>query len=347
MAEETTLLAHLVPRMTSRIEDTATDSLAFILNKSEDCRDAFNRLLRDEGFNPGPMVRFQTQVTYEDGSRPDMNGYDKSGAKRLLVESKFWASLLQGQGSGYLDQLDEEGPGVLLFIAPESRLVTLWGEIERQMVEAGKQLHTIGVHENVRRSQIADSDKALMLVSWTFLLRHMADAVPTDSQAASDIAQLHGLVRRQGDDEFLPIRADELAPALPRRIQWLNQLVDDVVELGTIEGWINTERLNKTPQRTGYGRYFRLIDVPGAPFLGINYDLWAMSADTPLWLWVGHELPANAEELRTRVPSPEEYAGFGYFDLPIYLKPGVEYSTVLKCAAKQLKDIADALRNHL
>ena len=32
MPQETTLLAHLVPRLTSRVEDTATDALAFILN---------------------------------------------------------------------------------------------------------------------------------------------------------------------------------------------------------------------------------------------------------------------------------------------------------------------------
>ena len=35
MDSESSLLAYLVPRLTSRGEDTATDALAFILNKSE------------------------------------------------------------------------------------------------------------------------------------------------------------------------------------------------------------------------------------------------------------------------------------------------------------------------
>ena len=48
MAEDTTMLAHLVPRLTGRVEDTATDSLAFILNKSAPCRGALDRLLQTD-----------------------------------------------------------------------------------------------------------------------------------------------------------------------------------------------------------------------------------------------------------------------------------------------------------
>lgn len=132
MVQETALLAYLVPRLTSRFEDTATDALAFMLNKSAACRGALDLLLQDGHFAPEPLTDFQTQVTYKDGSRPDMVGYDKGGAKRLLVESKFWASLLQGQASGYFSQLENAGPGVLLFVAPATRAETLWAEISRQ-----------------------------------------------------------------------------------------------------------------------------------------------------------------------------------------------------------------------
>ena len=93
MAQEPTLLAHLVPRLTSQVEDAATDALAFILNKSEACRVALDRFIWDGDRGPEPITRVETQVTYEDGSRPDMVGYDQSGSKRLLVESKFWATL--------------------------------------------------------------------------------------------------------------------------------------------------------------------------------------------------------------------------------------------------------------
>ena len=39
MPESDSLLAYLVPRLTSRGEDTATDALAFILNKSPASRE--------------------------------------------------------------------------------------------------------------------------------------------------------------------------------------------------------------------------------------------------------------------------------------------------------------------
>ena len=336
MSGETTLLAYLVPRMTSRVEDTATDALAFILNKSKDCRDAFNRLLQNGGFHLEPIVRVQTQVTYEDGSRPDMDGYDQSDVKRLLVESKFWASLLQGQASGYFDQLEADGPGVLLFIAPDIRLVTLWAEIKRQMADAGKELKLIETHENIRKARISDSDKGLMLVSWTLLLRHMADAVPGDSQIASDIQQLRGLAQQQDDEAFQPIRMEELAPSLPRRIRLINRLIDDVITQGREKLGMTTSNLRATPQREGYGRYFRFIGVQGDLFLCVNYWQWATSGDTPLWLWIGGNVPVNAEELRDRFPSTVKYEGYGTYDVPIRLKTIVEYQTVVDDVVRQL-----------
>ena len=84
MVQEPTLMAYLVPRLTSRVEDTATDALAFILNRSPACRDALGLLLSDGDFHLDPLTNFETQVTYEDGSRPDMLGFDQGGQKRLL-----------------------------------------------------------------------------------------------------------------------------------------------------------------------------------------------------------------------------------------------------------------------
>ena len=343
MHEETTLLAHLVPRITNRIEDTATDALAFILNKSENCREAFNDLLRDGGFGVELVNRFQTQVTYEDGSRPDMNGYDKTGTKRLLVESKFWATLLQGQASGYLDQLDGEGPGMLLFIAPESRLTTLWPEIERQMRDAGKEIEPIETQSNIRKARIANSDKGLMLVSWDQLLRRLSDAAGGDSQVASDIQQLGGLARRQDAEAFLPIHPEELAPSLPRRIRLINRLIDEAIRKGRQDIGITTEGLRRAPQIQGYGRYFRFREVPGDLFLCVNYRLWSTEADTPLWLWISLQVPVNVDKLRGKFPSMIENGGYGPYDVPIHLKTGVEHQAVLDDVIRQIKDIKESI----
>ena len=345
MSDQTTLLAHLVPRMTSRIEDTATDALAFILNRSGDCQEAFNRMFREAGFEIEPLVRFQTQVTYEDGSRPDMDGYDKAGAKRLLVESKFWATLLQGQASSYFEQLKEDGPALLLFIAPESRLITLWAEIERQMTDAGKQLIPIDTHDSMRKARVADSERGLMLVSWSQLLRHLGDSASGDSQAVSDIQQLRGLAQRQDDEAFQPIHSGELAPALPRRMRGINRLIDQVIRQGRREIGITTANLRATPQRDGYGRYFRFTNTQGDLFLGVNFRLWSTRGDTPLWLWISGSVPVDVDRLREKVSQPEQNEGGRPSYIPLHLKTGVEHQAVLDDIIRQLKEVKDTITN--
>ena len=347
MVQESTLMAYLVPRLTNRREDTATDALAFILNKSSGCRDALVLLLRDSSFQLESLTHFETQATYEDGSRPDMAGYDQEGRKRLLVESKFWASLLQGQASGYFSQLEGEGRGLLLFIAPGSRLETLWAEIRRQMEtgEDGVQLESVETAEQIRKARIASSDKRLMLVSWTLLLDRLAAAVPSDSVVASDIQQLRGLCRREDDEAFQPINAEELGPSLARRVQWLNRLIDNVVRRGVKDGWMSTKGLRATPQRDGYGRYFRFRSASeivnhGDLFLCMNFQLWATRGDTPLWLWISRSVPVDSGRLQHSVPSMVDRGNQGY-DVPIYLTTGVEYQRVLADVVHQVREIGE------
>ena len=299
MPQESTLLAYLVPRLTSRVEDTATDAMAFILNRSPTCRDALGLLLREgEGsYHVNALTSFDTQVTYKDGSRPDMVGYDQEGGKRLLVESKFWATLLEGQASSYFDQLEDAGPGVLLFIAPATRLEVLWGEITRQM-ESGSvevELEAVETSNQMRRARVMGSDypdKRLLLVSWSMLLDRLAAAVPHDSLVASDIRQLRGLAQREDDEAFQPIKTAELSPSVPRRLQWLNRLIDDVVDSrGCPEGWMSVEGFRATPQRGRLRAVFRfhdrsrrsdprlLVPVCGFPPVGNQWRYPLVAAD--------------------------------------------------------------------
>lgn len=347
MAEHATLLAYLVPKLTRQVENVATDALAFVLNRSAACRGALDRLLQDSDFNPGPIVRVETQVTYQDGSRPDMVGYDPIGAKRLLVEAKFWASLQESQANRYFGQLDATGPGILLFIAPDSRIDTLWAEIKRQM-ESGEgcvQLELMEADARTQRAMIVGSEKRLTLVSWDQLLDSMAIAVADNAQLASDIQQLRGLARYQDEEAFQPIHPDEFGLSLPRRIRGLHRLIDAVIDTGVDKGWMRAN--NRTPQREGYGRYFKFIDVsygtdiPGDLFLCVNHLRWATSANTPLWLWIGSGVPISIAKLRNGVPSLVE--GVGAFDVPIYLQTGVEYDSVVDDVVRQIREIADLI----
>lgn len=100
MLEERSLLAHLVPRLTASVENTATEALSFILNKSAECRAALNELLRDGDFSLAPIARVRTQVVYPDGQRPDLVGYDNGSVAILLVESNSGPRFSRTRPSG-------------------------------------------------------------------------------------------------------------------------------------------------------------------------------------------------------------------------------------------------------
>lgn len=339
MVANDTLLSFLVRRLTSRVEDAATDALAFILNKSPACRGVLDSLLRDGDFQVGPINRVETQVTYEDGSRPDMVGYDRNGAKRLLVESKFWATLLGGQASGYFQLLNDEGPGVLLFIAPDIRIDTLWAEIRKQFegVVDGPGFEPIDIPDRTRKARIAGSDKRVILISWAQLLEGMVP-VAEDSGIASDIMQLSGLAQREDQEAFLPVLRSELAPSFSRRMIGWNRLVDAALDArGVREGWMDVNRLRATPQPYGYGRYLHFTGVSGDFWFGVNHNNWGTNGDTPLWLG----LPNN------RVGQILEDSGRSVSGtwVPIQVMTGVEYDMVLDEVVGQLQKIADILKS--
>ena len=291
MDHESSLLAHLVPRLRSQGEDTATDALAHILNKSKPCRRALGSLLSEQDFDPGPLTSFETQVTYEDGSsRPDMVGYDSKGRARLLVESKFWAALQPEQASRYFSQLEDSRPGMLLFIAPGSRLETLWAEIGQQMEAADYGVQSESAEEGLRRAKVTGSDNRLMLVSWDLLLERCAAAASGDWPISSDIHQLRGFVKELDMESFpfQPFQPGELDSSLARKILGLEQLIDDVVARGDGTAW-NPEQENikyEFGRFRAYGRYFTPISGNVNMWLGVQFWMWARRADTPLWLWI-------------------------------------------------------------
>lgn len=339
MSDNNTLFAHLVPRLTSQVEDVATDSLGYILNRSAQCMHVLNSLLQEGGFNIEPIVRVQTQVAYEDGSRPDMTGYDKDNVKRLLVEAKFWATLLEGQASDYSQLFDGSGPSALLFISPELRIPTLWAEVRRQM-EKQCELETFDSSTGVQRAKVAGTDLHILLVSWRRLLDSMSASV-VDDAVKSDIQQLRGLTQAEDAQAFLPIRSEEMSPSLARRVVWYNRLVDDVVNArGVQEGWMDTKGLQATSQRYGYGRYFHFSGVRSDFWFGINHDMWASNGDTPLWLSIGMYDIVEIQEAISRSLNVRVEGKW----VPIFPKLGVEYPEVLDDVVSQLKVIAELLR---
>ena len=330
------VLAHVAWKFPGQTETLATEALGYILSRSPAAREALRETLRTGDADVAPLTRVATEVIGDQDERLDVVGFDDHGSERVLIEVKFWAGLTSHQPNTYLDRLPKDGePAVLLFVAPELRLVTLWAEIRRR-AETRFGLGTDMSTRGLRSVMVDGSPHRLMLTSWRALLGAMTTRAGIDGETSTnrDILQLAALCERQDTDAFLPLRPEELAPAFPRRMRDMQRLVDDATKRGRQDGFVNTKGLNVAPRADGYGRYLRLGKngswVAGAWF-GVHYKLWTQQKETPLWLRF-----SNRYATLTRERLGDQNYGFT-------LPTGVEYDAVLDSVVDQLKNVADAL----
>ena len=341
------LLTHIVSKWTSRTEDVAVDALGFILSRSRAARTALQGILETFVQDVGELTDVKTQVTGEDGSRPDMAVFGLDGKERILIEAKFWAGLTENQPGTYLARLPvDSSPTVLLFVAPEARLESLWIELLRQTRNSSIPSR-VSALEGIRCMPVDSGRQYLMLTSWRMLLdRMLVSSVAAADAIESDIRQLQALCEQQDTTAFLPIKPEEFAPAFPRRMLQLNQLIDDAVERAMERGIVNTDQLRKTPLAHGYGRYLKLGSDRSSrwagAWFGINFDLWAESEDTPIWImfcfWDG-VLPLD--ELR-QVLGDDVWANTPH-SVPVRLPTGVEKDKILEEVVGLLTELASRI----
>ena len=350
-----TLLAHLAWRLSSRHEDIAVEALGFVL-KSESTLRAIEGVLEDGGADVGTIARVQTQVSGEGETRPDLVGFDQRDGECVLIEAKFWAGLTANQPNAYLDRL---APGkALLFVAPESRLETLWPEL-RGRVGASRLLSVLD--GATLKSAATDEGKHLMMISWAHLLDRLEGAA--DSASRNEIQQLRGLTQRVDDESgFPPLRPEELAPEIPRRLLSLERLIGDATARAVEQGYADIKGLNVTPYAAGYGRprgYGRYLALQGAiAWFGIGLNWWVRGgySDTPLWLSFGQSRDEGhrarwpdtrrALEPLKRTDPPECLEENQALLVPIALPTGVEYDAVLDAVVARLQELADRITAH-
>ena len=344
------LLSHIVSRWSNRTEDIAVDALGFILSRSRAARAALQSVIETEVQDIGELTGAKTQVTGYDGTRPDLILFGPGGNERVIVEAKFWAELTENQPGTYLARLSNgDAASALLFVAPEKRQESLWIELRRRMQNEALP-STSAEHDGLKFLPVGNGQRFLMLTSWRLMLdRMLTSAIAADDLIASDIQQLQTLCEQQDATAFLPINAQEFAPAIPRRIRMLHQLIDDAVSKARAQRFVNTDGLIATPQRYGYGRYLRLggenADRWGGAWFGVNLELWAEFADTPVWLtfsdndWNGDVIPA--QKLR-QILGKERWADT-LNSIPIYLPTGMERKAVLDEIVNQLAEIANLI----
>ena len=336
----TSLLAHLAWKLTNQTETLATEALGYILSQSTAARQALQETIRTGGADIGPIASVATEARGKKNERVDLAALDEQGTERVLIEVKFWAGLTDNQPNTYLERLPADGnPAVLLFVAPEARLETLWPEVLRR-ADGRFDLSESAGSQGIRTAIVDNSARRLMLTSWRALLGSMSSraSVEGDSSAERDILQLNALCEREDAEAFLPIRSGEFGPDVPRRMLNLQRLIDDATARGRKEGFISTKGLRVTPQSHGYGTWIGIgsKDTSWAiAWFGVDYRAWARDEETPLWLnFIGSpNMPLS--DITERLGGYQRY----YFTLPT----GVEYDAVLDSVVEELREVAEEI----
>lgn len=336
--KQQTLLAHLAlqKKFRDKYENIAVEALGHILSTSPAAVRALEEVLQTGGAAIGEVARVETQASGEEGTRPDLAGFDTGGVERVLIEAKFQAGLTENQPVTYLERLPENQSSVLLFVAPAKRFESLWTELCRLVAEA-----EIVLSSGPLLSATTSGKRRLMLISWTDLLDRMDSRASTsrESHTESDIHQLRGLAEQMDKKAFLPLRPEELGPEFPRRLFNLEDLVSDVIKRLGREG-LAADIGKLGSSRTGYGYYFKLSGT-GAWF-GIDHHKWDEVRDTPLWLYL------YDSEIRERLqPLAPELELFELVDnelvVPIYPPVGVAEDAVLKAVVERIEEIGNLI----
>jgi hypothetical protein len=279
-------------------------------------------------------------------------GYDGDGDQIVVMEAKFWAGLTDNQPVQYVERLPDEKPALLLFLAPATRLRTLWPELRRRMMEGGRSLGADRwITSDLVHAAINDRHW-LALTSWSSSLRVVKGELEGagEHENATDVRQLQGLCARMDSEAFLPLTGQDLASTGGRRILDFCRLIDDGVSTLRHKGLVSTKGLRATGGSGFYTRYITLVGIGCA--LGLYSDLWSRRAETPIWLkvWGPRGEGLLTEEITQRLAPlmhedpPRLFVGDDVANVPIWLPTGVEFAGALGAVVSQVEAVADLLR---
>ena len=195
MPNNDTLLAYLVANFPGNTENIATETLRHIFDHSDASVEALNDVVQSGVRGTNPVTVVKTQVIKADGTRPDLVGFDETGAERVLIEVKFWAELTRNQPNGYINRLPDDGPAVVMFLAPEERIQSLWSQLKRRL---DREFDTMIEADSERKSfLVGDTERHLMIVSWGGLLDSMAARSMDydEPSVGAEIRQLRSLAK--------------------------------------------------------------------------------------------------------------------------------------------------------
>jgi len=280
------LLAKLFPRITTPAEDVATISLCHILDHSKTARDGFKIFLANKaGISIVSDLYFKTQSSGENKERPDISGRDTDGNEIILCEAKFWAGLTKNQPIAYLERLRKHTHNTekaLVFICPNQRKVSLWGELLRICEQSIVEDQTKSRDNSVEANSIMIDGIKMSIVSWREIINVLREILASEnSPLLSDLEQLSGLCEYMDKQAFIPYKPSDFGLDVPRRVISFYQIVDKVADKIIFQD-TNTKRLRPTPQYSGYNRYLIVGDYGIS--ISFSCKFWTEYAETPFWL---------------------------------------------------------------
>ena len=333
MNDNDTLLSFIARHHASDLEDVATNALFFILSRSDSARAALSGFLGDE-HEPLPVAEARPWAAVAHGAEPDLACSDEDGKWIAFVEAKFWAQLTHHQPVTYWEELPDDRPAVLLFLAPEFRIDrgSLWDELVDQLHKKGHELGPSDRCKGLVTAPAKVGQRRLMLASWHLLLDSIAQRARRDgdTHASFQISELKGLadIAIEGNN--------------PHRDENLRELIRLAVERLKQSGWANTDGLSVGQGNDFYGRFLRLAGA--SAWLGIDYRA-VKQLDKPLWLVFGHYSDASVSvEAVRRIVSSKAYPGLDWYPgnvcVPIELPVAADNKATLNAIVGQLECMA-------
>ena len=310
------------------------------MERSPEARLALLGLCRQLGFEHEHEMWYGTQALIENAGRPDLLGRTRDGVAQIALEAKFWAGLTEYQPAAYLQALPSGG--LVLFVAPATRLPSLWHELLVRSAPVGDITHPgtqLGDLHGIRVGT-----QLLGLVSWRVLLAHLHAAVAANNaDIAADIRQLESLCAQMDSEAFLPLRSEDLTGDLGRRLLQYYAIAEDLASLAARAR--SAEIALGGPCR-GIGEYGRYFTARGRGLL-VLFDArnWATHGCSPVWLAVyGPDTKAcTVEPDYLRAAGIEFHMDRGHCMVALRLAEGVERDSVLQDALAQILRVVNAL----
>ena len=310
------LLSYIASNFIREYENVANSSVAYLLNKYPSVRMALKRRL---DINQIPNY-FETEVSANKNGRFDIAGKDYYGKISFVIEGKFWANLTENQPVNYLKELGENG--VLLFLAPEKRLLSLKNEISRRLAQDDSRIYFLSWYEFLNSIEI-ENNKSY------------------DAALASDLLQLKELCNRMDVEGMPPLSLSDLDPMNGKISYHLADLIDDCNKI--LRNWEEADfsGLKTTAFKGGYGFYFKALGF-GCQLVFSSFDWFTKESQTPILLriWdINFKKDRKIFYILNRFDSLNTYDDDTYCSYGIIIMAGMDRNQVVNYIEKSVQEI--------